>query len=157
MLGELLRDERLPGRDFKNATAHEIAGMIIGQLERMITLLGREHAEYDPIAASQALTANTPVLIYTAQRKVYVRIMFLSASATGTIQLLRQHPTTGPQKWPVFIGLASAAGPLPVGEHEFILPRDSTLWLQCDQSITVDVTASVFDGEEANLIMNVEI
>lgn len=157
MLGPLLRDDRLPGREFKHATLHEIAAMILGQQERMITLLNRQHAEYDPIAISQALTANTPVLIYTAVRKVYVRVMFLSASATGTIQLLRQHPTTGPQKWSTFIGLASAAGPLPVGEHEFPLPRDATLWLQCDQSITVDLTASVFDGEEAALIMNYEV
>ena len=157
MLGELVRDENRPGRHFKDATGHEIAEIIVGQLQRLITLMNRQHAEMPPIAVSQALLANTPVNVYTATRKVYVRLMALSASATGTIQLLTQHPTTGPNKWGAFICLASAAGPLPVGEHEFVLPRDTTLWLQCDQPITVDMTASVFEGEEAALIMNYEL
>ena len=156
MLGELLRDERLPGRDFKDASAHEIAGIIIGQLQRVITLLNRQHAEQPPIAISQAVTTNTPVNIYTATRKQYIRLMAISASGAGNITLLMQHPTSGPQKWQVFVAQAAGVGALPVGEHEFVMPRDATLWVQADQNITVGITASVFDGEEPEIIMNYE-
>ena len=156
MLGELLRDERLPGRDFKDATFHEIAGIIIGQLARMNTLLSRQHAQHPPIANTTSYTANTPVLIYTASRKQIIRIVGISASAAGNVLLSTVHPTTGPNKWPVFALQAVAAGPLPFSEHEFELPRDGQLWAQVDQTITLSITASVFDGEEAALIMNVE-
>lgn len=156
-ISDLLHNEHEARHSWKDATVHDMAAVIVGQLQRIQTLLNRQHAEHPPIAVSQALTANTPVLIYTATRKEYIRLMAVSASATGTITLLTKHPTTGPTKWQAFVCLASVAGPLPVGEHEFVLPRDSELWLQADQNITVDVTASVFDGEEAALIMNYEL
>lgn len=157
MLGELLRDERLPGRKFSDASHHELAGIIIGQLERVISLLTRQHAEHPPIAASTTLAAaNTPVIIYTARYKVYIRMMALSASASCNITLSTQHPTTGPLLQAVFVANAAAAGPVPIGEHEFVMPADATLWLQADQAATIQVTASVYDGAEPSLIMNFE-
>lgn len=156
MLGELLRDERQPGRKFKDATAHEIAEIIIGQLARITTLLGRQHAQHTPIADTRAYTANTPVQIYTAGRKQIIRIVAISAGGAGNVLLSTVHPTTGPNKWPVFALQATAAGPLPFSEHEFELPRDGQLWAQIDQSVSLSITASVFDGEEAALIMNYE-
>lgn len=157
MIGELLRDERLPGRKFKDASAHEIAAIMIGQFERLITLVGREHAEYPPIADTRAYLANTPQIIYTATRKVYIRIVGISASAAGNVLLSMVHPTTGPNKWPVFALQATAAGPLPFSEHEFVLPTDGQLWAQADQSISMSITASVFDGKEPELMMNWEM
>lgn len=157
MLGELLRDERQPGRHFKDATAHEIAGMIIGQLERIITLVGREHADYPPIADTRTYVANTPQLIYTATGKEYIRLVAMSAGGAGNILLSIVHPTTGPNKWPVFALQATAAGPLPFSEHEFVLPADGQLWAQVDQGVSLSITASVFDGREPALMMNWEM
>ena len=151
-----LEPDAQPKRDFRKATAHEIAAILIGQNERIISLLTRQHAEFPPLADTRAYVANTPQSIYTATRRQFLRIVAISASAAGNITLSLVHPTSGPHLWPVFVCQAAAAGPLPVGEHEFVMPQDAVLWAQADQSISLSITAAIFDGSEPSLIMNWE-
>lgn len=155
-LHDLLHNEYEPRHSWKDATTHDMAAVIVGQLQRIQTLLNRQHAEYPPIAASNTLTANAPLQIYTATRKQYIRLMAVSASAACNITLLFDHPTSGPLKQQAFVAQAAGAGPLPVGEHEFVLPRDARLYVQADQNATIGITASVYEGEEPQLIMNYE-
>lgn len=159
MVASLMRDERLPGRKFSDASAHEIAGILIGQIERLITLLNRQHAEFPPFALSQALTsAAGAVKIYTASEgRTFFRLSSLSVSAAATITIATKHITTGPTLLNAFIITVAAAGPVAMTPQEFVLPENGEVWITTSADATVELNASLYDGSEPALIMNYEV
>lgn len=159
VLGPLLRDERLPGRHFKDATLHEIAGLLIGQQERVIRLLEAQNSPLPALADKRTYAANDTLKIYTAPARVRVKLTHLTGNiaAAGTVSLLMRHPTTGPTQIPVFTAQLLAVDTELTPLHEFILPQDAELFVTTNQAGDIAVSASVYDASEPALIMNFEL
>lgn len=159
VLGPLLRDERLPGRKFTDATLHEIAGLLIGQQERVIHLLEAQNSPLPPLADKRTYGVDTPLKIYDAPARIRLLITHLTSTmaAAGTITLSMRHPTTGPMLIPVFIAQILAAAVELTPLHEFILPQEAELWMSANQAGDIAISASVYDASEPSLIMNFEL